>query len=324
MRKFLSALLLALILTGCAKQKEVQIPSAAEKLSDGISAFSAQIVLDCDIDTAKAAFASLLTERADLFWVSSSYRYTEISGKAVLFPEYTIAQENAALYRDRFNDRAQELSKGISPQLPVADRALLLHDRLLAALTYDKKHSFPLADALLAGRADCEGYARAYQYLLQYNGIEAQMVFGKTEDIGHAWVIFREEDGTWYHADPAWNDGTAVSHAYFRQNDAVFMRTHTAQPPEGAVYPVCTGEAHSFFRQTGLIGGSEESVARAFDRALAHEGSAVELCFPAGLSVDTLKTLDENVKAEAQRRGAVITQRITAKNSMVVLYILGE
>ena len=103
MRKFLSALLLALILTGCAKQKEVQIPSAAEKLSDGISAFSAQIVLDCDIDTAKAAFASLLTERADLFWVSSSYRYTEISGKVVLFPEYTIEYWTNNLIKESSN-----------------------------------------------------------------------------------------------------------------------------------------------------------------------------------------------------------------------------
>lgn len=320
MRKFLSALLSVLILTGCTKQKDVQIPSAAEKLFDGISAFSEEIILDCGIDTAKSAFASLLTEQAGLFWVDSSYRYTEAAGKTALYPEYRMTRQEADAYRIRLEARAEALSGGISPQLSVADRACVLHDRLLDTVEYDKKHRFPLADALLAGRADCEGYARAYQYLLQYNGIEAKIVFGKAGGSAHAWVMFRDENGIWYHADPTWDDGTMISHVYFQQNDAAFARTHRAQPPEGVTYPVCTGEAHAFYKRAELIGGGGKSISRAFDRSAAY-GCAIELCFPSGLNSDILAALDTRVEEEARRRDIVVTRRITAKNSMTVLYI---
>lgn len=319
MKKYLWALMLALFFAGCTNQKEVKIPSTADRLFDGISAFSEEIVLDDDAESVHIAFAELLCADASLFYVKPQYRYSVRGEQVVFFPEYTMSEDEAEAYTDALYRRADALSEGIDESLPVADKALLLHDRLLQTVEYDKKHTFPLADALLAGRADCEGYARAYQLLLQRCGINALFVTGES----HAWVMLCDEDGIWYHADPTWDDGAYLSHAYFMQNDTALRRTHTVKPTAAFSYPACTGAAHGFYTKRGLCIGDDAAAERAFDLALAWEYGAAEVCFPEGLSLAELDTLDGVMQKEAERRGVTLIKRVTAKNSAVVGYVIG-
>lgn len=342
MKRLLCAVLAAALLTGCGiKQDEKRIPADSaqaawdtpltQTLLDGISSFSTEIRLSAkQKDGLAEAFWKLLCAHPELFFANGEYRCV-VSGDTLIFsPSYTMTETEAVACTQKLNEAAESLLSGVSEALSVKDRALLLHDRLLCRLSYDGKHSAPLLDALLAGRADCEGYARAYQYLLQKTGIPALYVTGKANGGGHAWVMFGDETGQWHHVDPTWDDGEDfISRAYFMLNDRVISRTHTEIPAvAGVSYPACTGEAYSFFKARKLCfdGGAEQKavVRRAFDEAAASETGTAEFCFPDGVSLDMLSALDPLVQAEAGRRGLTVLSRITAKNSYVVSYRIEE
>lgn len=342
MKRILCAVLAAVLLTGCGiKQDEKRIPADSaqaawdtplmQTLLDGISSFSTEIRLPArQKNELTEAFWKLLCTHPELFFVSGEYRCAVSEDTLIFSPAYTMTETEAAACTRKLDEAAESLLSGISETLSVKDRALLLHDRLLCRLSYDAKHSAPLLDALLAGRADCEGYARAYQYLLQKAGISALYVTGEANGGGHAWVMFADEASQWYHVDPTWDDGEHfISRAYFMLNDRTLSRTHTMIPvATGISYPVCTGEVYPFFKERKLCfdsGTNQKAVVRrAFDEAAASETGAAEFCFPDGMSLGMLSALDPLIQDEASRRGLTVLSRITAKNSYVVSYRIEE
>lgn len=79
--------------------------------------------------------------------------------------------------------------------------------------------------ALEKGVAVCDGYAYAYQKIIDHYGIENKIVHGAANNgsgngwIGHAWNLVKI--GTrWYHVDVTWNDPTAdwLSWDYYRED----------------------------------------------------------------------------------------------------------
>lgn len=338
MKRFLWAVLAAFLLTGCEiKQDEQMIPSNSfwpgwdspleQTLADGISSFSEKIYLPAECkDQLDIAFWHILCAKPEFFFLNGEYRYSLSEDTLIFSPSYTMTKSEALTYAEKLETISDGLLNGVSDALSTEDRALLLHDRLLHKLSYDQKHASPLLDALLAGCADCEGYARAYQYLLQKAGIPALYVTGEANGGGHAWIIMECEDGTWYHVDPTWDDGeNTVSRAYFMQNDSVFGRTHKIRPAvPGASYPSCTGDPHHFFAKRGIAitdaANMNEVVRRSFDEAASSETNTVEFCFPSGVSLDALSVLGPLVLTEAERRSTTVRTRITAKNSYIVSY----
>lgn len=110
--------------------------------------------------------------------------------------------------------KAKELTADLvnNKNLTDVQKALLLHDRLAAISYYDYKNylkgtvpavDFTMYSALCLGPTVCEGYSRAYMYLLQQVGINSY--FCQSDLIGHGWVIV-ELDGKRYHVDMTYND----------------------------------------------------------------------------------------------------------------------
>ena len=54
--------------------------------------------------------------------------------------------------------------------------------------------------------AVCEAYARSFQLLLNYSGVENVFVTGTANGEGHAWNLVRLDDGNWYWYDLTWDD----------------------------------------------------------------------------------------------------------------------
>ena len=113
--------------------------------------------------------------------------------------------------------------------------------------------------ALVKKKPVCEGYARAYQYLLQKLGMEAIMVAGDCRPDGrHAWNIINME-GNYYHMDVTWGDGSNtdpnksrenISFGYFglTDQDILLSRTIDSTP----VAPSCTAKDCNYFVRNGL------------------------------------------------------------------------
>ncbi|MBR3163607.1 MAG: hypothetical protein IKF17_05885 [Clostridia bacterium] len=89
-----------------------------------------------------------------------------------------------------------------------------IHDYLVDNLSYDQALSgnniYNLYGALVNKSCVCEGYAKAFKYLLDEAGIDSVIVIGtasnsKGETENHAWN-YVAIDGAWYAVDSTWDD----------------------------------------------------------------------------------------------------------------------
>ncbi len=80
----------------------------------------------------------------------------------------------------------------------------------------------------------CESYARTFQLLMNYSGVECLYVMGMANGGGHAWNLSRMGNGGWYWFDLTWDDQPTrpggMIDDYFCVTDtegANFLSTHT-------------------------------------------------------------------------------------------------
>lgn len=138
-------------------------------------------------------------------------------------------------------------------------KALMLYDILEEYVEYDydavnvvgpngeildqealKAHS--AYGAMVNGKAVCEGYSKAYQYLLQRLGIECYIVTGisKRDGGAHEWNLIKL-DGHYYQTDITWDDVDSLDniyHSYFNVTTARILEEHYIEDPYGLL-PDC-------------------------------------------------------------------------------------
>ncbi len=169
------------------------------------------------------------------------------------------AQRKTAV--EEFRLVTEELLSAVTPDMSAFRMELTLHDALTARCTYDTETAeadnplenataFTAYGALVEGRAVCEGYARAMQYLLVQAGIPATVVGGKDSDgHPHMWNMLLL-DGAAYHLDVTWNDADPLgTYAYFNLSDTELHRSHTPDETEEWL-PAAQGTQHNYYRMT--------------------------------------------------------------------------
>ena len=95
----------------------------------------------------------------------------------------------------------------------VEDKVRLVHDYLIDTIDYDLNAGSTVYDiygALVNRRVVCEGYAKAFKYILDDLGIPCIIVCGtgtnsSGETESHAWN-YVQLDGNWYAVDVTWDD----------------------------------------------------------------------------------------------------------------------
>jgi len=68
--------------------------------------------------------------------------------------------------------------------------------------------------ALCEHKTVCEGYAMAFQAIMEYCNIPSYIVVGTINGVGHAWNVVCVE-GKWYYVDATSGDGNSVDYSYF-------------------------------------------------------------------------------------------------------------
>lgn len=100
-----------------------------------------------------------------------------------------------------------------------AEKALLIHDRLALVCQYDNElvheNKFDIYGALVGGYAVCEGYTKAYTYLLDKVGIKSEMCV--SDKMMHSWNIVYI-DGVPYHVDVTWDDIISLAGEVYHDN----------------------------------------------------------------------------------------------------------
>lgn len=146
----------------------------------------------------------------------------------------------------------EELYGKIAKYIQIADgesaysAALAYHDAIISSINYAYKPNlfYVPEDAAWAHSivgvfeekgAVCEGYARAFQLLLNARGIQNLFVTGEGRTEKHAWNLVKLDDGNWYWYDLTWDDTPnsywGVLHNYACVTDEEFLKNHTIDSP---------------------------------------------------------------------------------------------
>ena len=198
------------------------------------------------------------------FWCDSKMRYTvsQRTDKVVqLKLSYTMTGEALRRARADFHKAVLSLLKIAETGNDEYERELLLHDALAKRVTYQEgENAHNAYGALVMGKAVCEGYARAFQYLLYQAGIQCLMAEGNSinpftgQSEGHAWNVVLI-DGQYYHLDLTWDDTddsrTPVVYPYFNLTTAQIQENHTIRIENSYDLPNCVATANNFHVKNG-------------------------------------------------------------------------
>jgi len=211
----------------------------AEQYYTGIEDYIAQALRDkkSKIDVSQfgissynipKVFKSAVFTNPDIFYVDASeinYKYdTSADVVYYIYPTYLMAKSKIPSYIKKFEKAVNSFMNDIDENLSDFKKALLIHDKLITECAYKSSSdiAYTAYGALVKHKAVCEGYSRAYCYLLSKAGIESKCINNASK--AHCWNYIKL-GGKWYHVDVTSDDPTPdtcgyVSHKYFLINDS--------------------------------------------------------------------------------------------------------
>ncbi len=197
------------------------------------------------------------------FWVDGTVSHRTQNGAVVQVTlSYNMTGDMLSQAKQKFSQEVQSLMSIAATGANDYERELLLHDALAKRVVYrDGKHAHDAYGAIVEKQAVCEGYARAFQYVLYQAGIQCLIAegsgispsTGKAEP--HAWNVARI-DGQYYHVDLTWDDANhdqvPVMYAYFNMTTAQIQNDgHVIRKENGYDLPNCTATAANYHVKNG-------------------------------------------------------------------------
>lgn len=244
-----------------------------------------ELPYEIDGDTYSRLYCMLEKQEPELFWLGSSYYYSERVRTAQIISNETAA-ENYKNQAQELEEKADEIMAGLPQTVGDYEKALYIHDYIARSCVYEigeeEDGNSSAYSCLVKGEALCEGYAKAFDYLAERAGLECVVITGVTNDgENHAWNQVRI-DGEWYNVDLTWDDTDnelEVVHTYFLQSDEVFGISHEAD--DNPVYPVpfeCSDE-NDYHKREELYSASDEETQLILIREISAGTEVIELKF---------------------------------------------
>ncbi len=212
------------------------LKAAYEAIAAGIQAEQTQIPLgSITVPELELVYNCYRNDYPEHFWLANGYSMSvqeDNSMVQALIPEYLVTGTQLQQAKAAWDQRVKELLALVKPGMNDYEKELVLHDAVLRGCEYiDGKFGHSAYGALIEGRAVCEGYARAFQYLLNRAGINCMIAVGTSRGENHAWNMVKL-GGKWYYVDPTWNDGKgtegigSVFYAYFNIDQEILEQEH--------------------------------------------------------------------------------------------------
>lgn len=260
-------------------------------------------------DVLKRVFKYVLYDHPEIYYTDGFHYSSESIGETrlslSLIPQYTLSQEE----KEETDARLSEKLTAVLSAAPTGsdyEKALYAYDWVVENTDYttDAVNGQNVLSVFLDGQSVCNGYAKAFQLLLQKMSIPAVLVTGQAKNGSHAWVAACL-DGAWSLFDPTWgepgisdaafSDIHFVNHSYFALTSADMDLDHEALGD--LTLPDCSDESHSFFRQAGsyFTNCDMETLRSCFRKAQEKGNAAVQFrCENEALREEFLHELLDN------------------------------
>ena len=216
--------------------------------------------LGLTVDEAVSVWKTYKDDNPLYYWLSNTVTCTDECLTLLTESEYAVGTERGK-YNTRIDVKIKEYVTCTSASDSIYRIALAYHDLIIDAVDYARDDDGQPETAAWAHNilgvfdgtgAVCEGYARSFQILLNYSGVENLFVTGMAGGESHAWNLVQLDDGNWYWCDLTWDDGAqkwGIAYNYFCVNDNVntlwreggweydetktFLETHTPATSAG-------------------------------------------------------------------------------------------
>lgn len=233
----------------------------------------------CDFNMLNKILMYVTFDYPEYFWYSNEgcyieYNYSDKIPMKVNF-KYEYSRDEVYQINDSIYPEVKKYLESVSNLTSDYERALNAYEYIINNTTYDNiranagykafedmdKEAIPcwnITGVFINHDAICRGYAQAYQYLMNLQGIECGYVYGE----GHCWNIIKL-DGDWYYVDVTWGDPvTAISYAdtgevryvedgidysYFCMTTEQLLQLHTPDAELNPELPQCTATKYNYF-----------------------------------------------------------------------------
>jgi hypothetical protein len=287
-----------------------QIYEGVEASKDTIKIYDEKHPISAD--ELYTVFDAYTRDHTEQFWLGNSYSYSYTSTTVIEFmPNYLMSGNKLATAKVAFEKAVNTFLAELNGSMSDFERELILHDKLAKTVTYvESSNAHNAYGAIVEGKAVCEGYAEALQYLLHRAGIQSFIAVGASVNPsngaseGHAWNYVKI-DGKYYHTDVTWNDqGSTTYHAYFNQSDAVIQVDHSITATD-YVLPKCNSTIAQYFNvMDGKIAGTDYSVTSVAD-LLKNNGLQAILYIQDDSVSGFVEWMKDNVAEIAQKAGVI-------------------
>ena len=181
----------------------------------------------------QSAIEAYTYDNAEVFYLSPRKMYLNIEtttkGGVSTYNVFINSGNEANYLADGFQSKEQ-IDQAVSQIEQVKNQILqsrtgntyedikMVHDYLIDSINYDsslsKQNIYNVYGALVNKECVCEGYARAFKYLLDELDIPCVMVIGtgtnsQGETENHAWN-YVQLNGSWYAVDTTWDDPVVI------------------------------------------------------------------------------------------------------------------
>lgn len=226
------------------------------------------------------AYEAMLNDNPEIFWMPSSYKYA-VGGRgekylAVSFTDGDVSEVGYSMSkyeRDRMqktlDERVEKILSGIPKNADDYAKEKYLNDYICDNTEYVT--SGELIDTaygcLVDGKALCEGYSRAFKLLCNKEGIECDLISGKSQGENHMWNVVNT-DGARAYVDVTWNASEkSLRYMYFNITEKQLLHDHElaqfANPNDfdietnGRLYNLiqrsCTYTGNSYYAKNDLV-----------------------------------------------------------------------
>ena len=255
-----------------------------EALYRGITEHKESIGLPYEVngDTYSKLYCLVEKQESELFYADSSYYKAEkIREAKIIYRE----DESEILDKVQEFDKAVDLAYGrIIGDGDEYRTALRIHDYLIDNCRYvtgEDIYSSTAYGCLVEKKANCEGYAKAFDLLASKMGLKSILVTGVTDKgENHAWNQV-SIDGEWYNLDVTWDDTDVTGDSrknYFLCNDEKFGKTHIAETDYFTPFE-CNAEDGAYYIRSGLYITSMDSAEKILHREMSSGKTMIELKF---------------------------------------------
>lgn len=183
-------------------------------------------------DDAVAVWSFFKNDHPIYYWISPAISYSDTHLTLLTDAEYANGEDRAR-FNELIAEFVEQYTSKVSGESSPYRIALALHDAVITDIDYayetdgktpeDAVWAHNILGAFEKKSGVCESYAKTFQLLLNYCGVENIYVTGVTDDSDHAWNMVMMDDGEWYWVDLTWDDTPdwmwGISYNYFCVND---------------------------------------------------------------------------------------------------------